>query len=133
MNIYAFADEAGITLSSQIAAMQRNRLHGIEIRNVDGTNVSDLTAQQAREIRKQLDEAGLVTWSIGSPIGKIDIEKDDFNAHLAKLQNTLEVAHILGSERIRMFSFFLPAGKNPADYRQCVIDRLGVMLQMARK
>lgn len=131
MKIYAFADEASPKLDGQIAAMKRNGLNGLEIRGVDGENVSDITPEKAREVRAKMDDAGLSVWSIGSPIGKIDIEKDDFDKHLCKLRHTLEVADALGAQNLRMFSFYIPAGKRPEDYRAAVLDRLGEMLRAA--
>ena len=130
-NIYAFADEAGAMIDHQIAAMKRNHLQGLEIRNVDGENVSAISLEKAREVRKKLDDAGLITWSIGSPIGKIDIEKDDFEAHLDALRHTLDIAHILGANNIRMFSFFLPAEKDPSLFRNQVMDQLHRMAEAA--
>ena len=130
--IYAFADEASGELSVQIEAMKRNQLNGLEIRNVNGTNVSALTVAQAKDIRRQLDDAGLRVWSIGSPIGKIDVVKDDYAAHLDALRNTIDVAHELGTENIRMFSFYTPAGEDPAAYRSVVIDRLNEMVGIAK-
>ena len=95
IKIYAFADEASPNIDEQITALKRNGLDGLEIRNVDGVNVSDITLEKAKEVKTKLDANGLITWSIGSPIGKIDIEKDDFKAHLEKLKHTLEIADIL--------------------------------------
>ena len=129
--IYAFADEASPIIDQQIIAMQRNSLQGLEIRNVDGESVAAITLDKAREVRAKMDAAGLTVWSIGSPIGKIDIEKDDFNAHMDTLRHVIEVAKILGAENIRMFSFYIPAGKNPADYRDEVLRRLHVMADAA--
>ena len=40
MRIYAFADESGGMIDHQIESMKRNGLAGLEIRNVDGTNIS---------------------------------------------------------------------------------------------
>ena len=87
LHIYAFADEASPRIDDQIKAMQRNGLQGLEIRNVDGENVSSISLDKAREVRKKLDDAGLITWSIGSPIGKIDIETGSFEAHLDSLRH----------------------------------------------
>ena len=56
MNVYAFADEASGSIDKQIAAMKRNGLQGLEIRNVDGTNVSDITLEKAEEVHKKLKE-----------------------------------------------------------------------------
>ena len=129
--IYAFADEASPIIDKQIIAMQRNGLQGLEIRNVDGESVAAISLDKAREVRAKMDAAGLKVWSIGSPIGKIDIEKDDFNAHMDTLRHVIEVAKILGAENIRMFSFYIPAGKNPADYRDEVLRRLHLMADAA--
>ena len=131
MKIYAFADESGGMIAHQIESMKRNGLSGLEIRNVDGTNISDITLEKAKEVRQKLDNAGLATWSIGSPIGKIHIEKDDFAAHLDKFRHTIDLAHILGAENIRMFSFFLPQDKDPAIFKNEVIDRIGQFLAIA--
>ena len=132
MHIYAFADEASAAIDDQIVAMRRNHLEGLEIRNVDGTNVSDISLDKAREVRRKLDDAGLITWSIGSPIGKIDIVKDDFAAHLDKLRHSLEIAGILGAKNLRLFSFYLPKGEDPENYRGEVFDRMGAMVEAAK-
>lgn len=131
-NIFAFADEASPNLSGQIAAMKRNRLQGVEIRNTDGVNVSDLTLDQAKNIRAELEKEGLVVGSLGSPLGKIDIEKDDFAAHLEKFKRSLEIANILGTKKIRLFSFYIPQDKNPEIYKNEVIDRLGAFTLAAK-
>ena len=73
MKIYAFADEASPSIDEQIAAMKRNGLNGLEIRGVDGENVSVISLNKAREVRRKLEDAGLSVWSIGSPIGKTAI------------------------------------------------------------
>ena len=132
LKIYAFADEAGEALETQIAAMQRNGLLGLEARNIDGKNACDLPTEKLREVRKRLDDAGLAVFSMGSPIGKIDIEKDDFAAHLERYKRTIEAAHILGTDKIRLFSFFMPKGKDPALYKDEVIDRLGQFVEIAQ-
>ena len=129
---YAFADESSPMVDGQIDALKRNGLDGIEIRNVDDVNVADITLDKAREVKVKFDNNGLKIWSIGSPIGKIDIEKDDFKAHLEKLKHTIEIANILGAENMRMFSFYIPEGKDPAIFKNEVIDRLSVMEEIAR-
>ena len=103
--LYAFADEAGKEMDIQIRAMLRNGLQGLEIRGVDGENVSKISLEKAKEVRKMLDDNGLITWSIGSPIGKLKLT-DDLAAHLDTFRHTLEIAHILGAENLRLFSFY---------------------------
>ncbi len=130
VRVFAFADEAASDLAGQIRAMKRNRLKGLEIRSVNGKNVSDLTPSEAMEIRAEMDAAGLTVWSVGSPIGKIDIVSDDYEAHLAKLRACLLNAVVLGAENIRLFSFYIPKGEDPACYSDTVISRLREMTEL---
>lgn len=132
IRIYAFADEANVSIDGQISAMKRNSIDGLEARTVDGINISDITDKKASELKKKLDDAGLITWSIGSPIGKIDIEKDDFENHLEKFKRTLNISQILDCKNIRLFSFFIPEEKNPDDYKNEVIERLGKFLEISK-
>ncbi|MEE1187250.1 MAG: TIM barrel protein [Acutalibacteraceae bacterium] len=133
INIYAFADEASPDIDEQIIALKRNGLNGLEIRNVDGVNVSEITVEKAKEVKDKLNKNGLITWSVGSPIGKIEIESDDFKAHIEKLKHTLEIANILESKNMRIFSFYIPNEKNFSDYKNEVIERLGVMCDLSQQ
>lgn len=129
LNLYAFADEADKMMDGQIAAMKRNGLQGLEIRNVEGTNVSRITLEKAKEVRQKLDDNGLVAWSIGSPIGKVKLE--NFAEHAERLRHTLEIANILGAENMRIFSFFMEQEDIP-NHTQEVIDKLGIFLDIAK-
>ena len=130
MKIFAFADEASPNVDGQIAAMNRNGLQGLEIRGVDGTNVSQITAEKAKEVRQKLDDAGLAVWSIGSPIGKIKAD-EDFAPHMDTFRHTLEIASILGAPNIRLFSFYLPKEQPAAQFRGVVLDRMATLLRTA--
>ncbi len=129
IKLYAFADEACPSMDGQIQAMLRNRLDGLEIRNVAGTNVSDLTLDQAAQIRQQMDDHGLTVFSIGSPIGKIDI-CDPFEPHLDKLKHTLDIAQCLGAANIRMFSFYMSGDQQR--HTDAVLERLQKFADAAR-
>ncbi|MDE6593485.1 MAG: sugar phosphate isomerase/epimerase [Oscillospiraceae bacterium] len=118
----AFADEADSKLENQISAMVRNGVEYLEIRGVDGENVSDISVEKAREIRKKLEASGLAVWSVGSPFGKIGIG-DDFAAHLEKFKHGIELAKILGAEHMRIFSFYVPQ-ENAGNYSEEVMSRL---------
>ena len=131
IRIYAFADEASGQIDGQIAAMRRNGLNGLEIRGVDGENIADITLEKAREVRRKLDSAGLSVWSMGSPIGKISIETEAFEAHLDKLRHVLALADVLGAENVRLFSFYVSDDQKAA-FRNKVIDWMGRMLDLAK-
>lgn len=131
VKIYAFADEASPFIDDQIKAMKENAVDGLEIRNVDNVNIAEISDSKASEIKRKLDDANLKVWSIGSPIGKIDIEKDDFLLHIEKFKRTIEIAHILEAENIRLFSFFTPE-ETRDNYRDKVIEYLGMFVDIAR-
>lgn len=126
----AFADEAGVKMSEQIAAMKENGISYLEIRGVDGENISAITKEKAKEVRKCLDDAGITVWSLGSPYGKMKIE-DAFAPHLEEFCYGLELAEILGARCVRMFSFYMPSDKNQTDYKEEVFHRLGQMVEKA--
>ena len=132
IKIYAFSDEASPVLQEQIAALKRNNLNGMEIRSVDNENIADISIEKAKEIKKQLDDAGLEVWSLGSPYGKIQID-GDFDEHIEKLKKSFQVAQVLGTKNIRMFSFYMPKNKDYKDYKNQVIDKLGKMTELAKE
>lgn len=131
IRIFGFADEADSNIDGQIAAMLRNGLDGLEIRGVDGTNISNITIEKAKEVKSKLDSAGLITWSIGSPIGKMDIN-DNFSEHIEKLRHTLEIANVLGADNIRIFSFYIPQNEVVEKYRNQVIEYLDQMCEITK-
>ena len=127
IRLSAFSDEAAKDLSGQIAALKRNGISLMEIRGVDGKNVSSLTDAEALEYKKILDENGIGVWSIGSPIGKVDIETD-ICEYLEKVKRVCELANIFDTDKIRMFSFF-----NAYEKRDAVIEYLNKMVECAKE
>ena len=71
----AFADEAGKSLASQIAALQRNGIGYIEPRAIDKKGVITLSECELKEVRRTLDDGGIRVSSLGSPIGKYPIDE----------------------------------------------------------
>lgn len=122
----AFADEADPMLSGQIAAMKRNGIEKLEIRGIDGENISNLSAEKVREVKERLAENGLSVWSIGSPTGKIKLT-DDFGAHVESFKRMLDAANVLGAEAFRLFSFY-----EAHNDKEEVIERLGMLCDLAK-
>ncbi len=121
IKLCAFADEAGDSLAEQIAMMRHNGIGLLELRSIDQKNVSKFTNGEVREYKKQLDDAGITVWSIGSPIGKVQIS-DDFEIDLDLCKRVVEIGEMFGAKAIRMFSFYGTQGK--AEYRDTVMERL---------
>ena len=122
----AFDDEADAMLTGQIAAMQRNGISLLEIRGVDGQNISVLSPAKVREVANLLSDNGLKVWSIGSPTGKITL-RDDWKAHLDSFKGMLDAAAVFGAEAFRMFSFYDAQGE-----KNEVVDRLGTLCELAK-
>jgi sugar phosphate isomerase/epimerase len=126
MKLCAFADEASQEISGQIAALKRNGYDYLEIRGVNGKNVSKISCDEAKEVKKMLDDAGLAVWSMGSPIGKHHMERD-FSAHLDDLKRVVELSYIFGTNKIRMFSFHAIPGEDEATTRERTMEHLGIL------
>ena len=127
----AFADEAGTTLEEQIKALKENGIRYIEPRQINKKGVLDLSEEELVEIEKQLTAAGIKVNSLGSPIGKFNIT-DDFEIHYAAFKKALKACHILKTDKIRMFSFFVDQDKLEM-YRDEVIRRMRIMTEEAAK
>ncbi len=119
----AFADEAGNTIAEQIDALKAHKMTHIEPRGLDYGNISAYTAEQAKELKKTLDDNGIGVSALGSPYGKIEIT-DDFAPHFEQFKRSVEVANILETKRIRMFSFFFTKGQSYEEYKDEVFERL---------
>jgi sugar phosphate isomerase/epimerase len=130
MKICAFADEAAKDIRGQIAALERNGISLLEIRHIDGINISDISAEHAREVRKMLDFHGIKVWSIGSPIGKYPLS-EPFAPHLDTFMHTTELAEILGAAKIRLFSFFTKAEADAEREKEEVLLRMRALCESA--
>ena len=115
IRLCAFADEASNDLDRQIAAMKRNGISYLEARGINGKNVADLTEAEALEYARRLSAEGIAVWSVGSPLGKVDIDCD-FDDYLKKVNHVCRLARIFGAERIRIFSFYGAYGSEEKVY-----------------
>ena len=128
----AFADEAGGGIADQIRALRENGLTHIEPRGLDEGNISEYTPSQCRELRKILDDGGIGVSAIGSPFGKIGVT-EDFAPHFEKFKRCVENACILGTERIRIFSFYFDETQSHEQMRDVVMEKLERFCDEARK
>ena len=126
IKLCAFSDEASSSLKGQISALKRNGIFYTELRSIDGVNVKEFKIPYAKEVKKELLDNGIEVWSIGSPIGKIDINVD-FSAYLDDVKHVLELSNVFGADKIRMFSFY-----NAFEERNKVIDYLSQMVEIGK-
>lgn len=124
----AFADEYSENFEEQLKALNEFSIPYIEIRGVDGTNVSELSLEKAREIKGKLDAYNIKVWSIGSPLGKVNLDYP-FEKHLEVCENVFKVANIFDCDKVRVFSFFT---KDYEGVKDKVISRLNKMCALAK-
>lgn len=126
IKLCAFSDEAASSLTGQIKALKRNGITLTELRSVDGKNVKDLTVNEAKTINQRLKDEGISVWSVGSPLGKIDINVD-FKNYLDEVKHVCELACVFSTDKIRIFSFF-----NAYNQRNRVFDYLNEMVKTSQ-
>lgn len=125
-----FADEISHDLGEQIDLLTRLGIRHVEFRSAWGTKVLDLTPGQLDEAKAMLDAAGITLSSVGSDLGKIQVT-DPFDAHLERAAHAIDVATFFGAPYIRIFSFFIPEGDDPATHRDEVLRRTRAMVDLA--
>lgn len=127
----AFADEAGTLLCEQIAALKRNEINYIEPRNINGKPILTLSDEEVSELKNELDKNNIKVNSLGSPIGKYPIHEPLEN-HLPDFYRALEICKKLGTDKMRMFSFFTKQYEL-SECRDEVISRLTKMCEIAKE
>lgn len=128
----AFADEVTNVFEDQLKYLKKNDIGYIEPRNIDGTNVSSLTLDEAKNAKALMDKYGIKAYSVGSPVGKVDIT-GNLEEHMKLFRHTLDIADVFEAKNIRMFSFFYPEGEDVHRYRSEIMESLGNMLDEAQK
>jgi len=126
----AFADEIEMDLNIQMDVLEECGINHIEMRGVNGKNLVEHSLEEVKKIKEELDKRNFKISAVGSPIGKIKIT-DDFEPDLELFKHTLEIAKILETKYIRMFSFFIPEGEDPAKYRDEVMKRWRKYLEVS--
>jgi sugar phosphate isomerase/epimerase len=132
VTLSAFADEISSDLDTQLDVLSSENIRYLELRGVWNKNVLRLTDDELLMVRNRLESMGIRVSSIGSPIGKIQIT-DSFEEHLADFERAIHVAKVFGTKFIRIFSFFIPSGEDPAQYRGEVMSRINELVRRAER
>jgi 3-dehydroshikimate dehydratase len=108
LKLAAFADEISPDLDEQIRVCKENSVTHLDLRGVAGKNVLDFDAPLRNEIKKKLADNGLGVLGIGSPIGKVAIDRP-WEEHLDRFKIAVDLAEFFRAPFIRVFSYY-PAG-----------------------
>lgn len=126
VTISGFYDEVSQNLDEQIALVRELGEKYICPRRIDGKNIADYTASEFQaKIKPRLDAAGIGFSSIGSPIGKVNVnDEEGFKRQLVQLKELVNIAASMNCKYIRIFSFFIPKGAEHSRYRDAVIGKM---------
>lgn len=132
--ISGFADEIDPQLDVQLKVVKELGMDHICLRAADGKGIADYTFEEFQEsILPRLNAAGVKVSSLGSPIGKIDIDDEDAYAkQLTQLDTLCRICNLLDCKYIRMFSFWM-VNKNPDDWKDEVLKKLRGFADIAAK
>lgn len=128
----AFADEYKTEFDGQIEGLSSFGINNIEVRFIDGVNISAVTPEALREAKRKLDAANISVSAIGSPLGKVNTG-DDLDAELCRAERVFQYANELEAKNIRMFSFYLAEDKPAEENRGIVLSTLEKMLKLASR
>lgn len=127
----AFADEVTDDFLGQIKYLAKENVSYIEPRFVNKKNIMDLSQDELNAAKKMIQDYGLKVSAIGSPIGKVKLD-EPFEPHLDKFKHAVELAQFFETPYIRMFSYYAPEGKNIDDYRDQVVERMSVKVEIIK-
>ena len=130
--ISGFADEMYDSFVDQLKGHSALGLDRIELRFLDGKNISTLTGAEVAETFRLLHVHKIRPAAIGSPIGKISLD-DDLDQHFELARRVFHIAQVLGAKGIRVFSFY-PHKDKPFDDadREVIVNFLGRLVDLAK-
>lgn len=132
--ISGFADEIDANLKTQLKVVRELGMDHICIRAVDGKNIADYTFTEFQEqVYPRLQQAGVKVSSLGSPLGKIDIDDEpSYQRQLQQLDALCRICKLVECKYIRVFSFWMK-GKHPEDWTAEVLRKLSEFAAVAEK
>lgn len=130
LTLSAFADEIDADLQIQMDILEQYGINQMDIRSIGGKPIAEYSLREIGEIKKKLEARHFKVAAMGSSIGYIPIGQE-FENQILLFKHTLDIAGILETNRIRMFSFILPAGDDPARHRDEVLARWRRFVEIA--
>ena len=132
LQLSAFSDEYADGLEEQCKALNGFGIQYMEMRGVNGKNVSVLTKSEICEAKNVLRDYGIQVSSIGSPLGKIKLD-GDIDGHIETAKRVFETANELDAKNVRVFSFYLQHGKTREESKGQVLSTISKLLQVSEE
>ena len=138
-------DQLSMNLEEALIIAKKYKYNYVEIHSLWGKTIEDLNKGEVTKAKKLLVKYNMKVSSVGSTIffmcplyenykisnfnSKFLVSKGNFNQHLKKLKDVIEIAHILDAKIIRIFPFRAPNNKKLVgtdDDLDLIIEKLKV-------
>lgn len=130
--ISALTDEYSTMLDEQLMTLKKHNFSHIEIRNIDGKDILELSDENLRIVSRKLEFDEVDVTGICSKIGRVSIN-EKFDIQLEEFKRVVEVANILSTTRVRISSWFIPENEDYSNYHNKVIEQLSILSEYAIK
>lgn len=128
----AFGDEIDDDVDEQLRVLNDLDIGYLELRSAWGTNVLNLTDDDVRRLKERCDAHDIRVSCIGSPIGKSRID-EPIEEVVSDLNRIIDIAEMLDTDRIRVFSFYPETDGLQAERVEESISRLKAMAKLAEE
>lgn len=126
----AFGDEIAVKLHEQLDVLADLQIGYLELRTAWGKNVLDLDDAEADKVAGLCAHRGIRVSAIGSPLGKSPISTP-MEEEVRKLDRIMRTAEIVGTQRLRVFSYYPPDISTNARYDEYVESAAERLAQLA--
>ena len=127
----AFADEISTDIQVQMDHLIEHGVSLCSMRAANGKGVLEFEDFQIPLMKSQFNNRGIKFACIGSPIGKVPIT-DPFGKELERFKVACKRAKQFETKVLRVFSFYIPVGDDPAKHQDEVIRRMQVLAEHAQ-
>jgi L-ribulose-5-phosphate 3-epimerase len=138
-------DEVSASFTEALDWAVRNGFKHVEVRMVDGANVSNLSDADVDRAKREIEKRGLKVSAIASPLFKCALDpsrpvvsgdlfgnkEEDLPTHMRKLPRAIAIAKKLGTRNIRIFSFWRE--KEPLKHLPDIVEHLKNAAALAEK
>ncbi len=128
----AFGDEIAEDVDEQLRVLNELGIGYLELRSAWGTNVLELSDEEVGRLVERCKAYSVKVSCVGSPIGKSPID-GPMEKVVDDLKRILDVAGMVGTDRVRVFSFYPEADGLQSERVEGSVSRLRVMAEVARE
>ncbi|MCY4473881.1 MAG: TIM barrel protein [Chloroflexi bacterium] len=126
----AFGDEIDADVDEQLRVLNELEIGYLELRSAWGTNVLEMSDDEVVRLLDRCESHSIRVSCIGSPVGKSQISRP-IGEVVSDLERIIDIAKMLGTDRVRVFSFYPDDEGQQAECVDESVSRLRAMAHVA--